>query len=89
MVVRRGVSEKVRERLTTPNERRPAIEILTGKVPHFRKGVVLGSRAFIDRWFAANRQVVQGRSRTERQRGAKSPGRPALRGLYAFRNPRA
>ena len=89
MVVRRGVSEKVRERLTTPNERRPAIEILTRKVPHFSKGVVLGSRAVIDRWFAANRQLVQGRSRTERQRGAKSAGRPALRGLYAFRDPRA
>ena len=88
-VVRRGLSEKVRERLTTPNERRLAAEVLTRRVQHFTRGVVLGSRAFIDGWFAVNRQVVQGRSRTERKAGAKSLGRPALRGLYSLRDPRS
>ena len=87
-VVRRGVSEKVRERLTTPNERRLASEVLQRRVQHFTKGMILGSRAFIDGWFEAHRQVVQGRSRTERKRGAKSLGRPALRGLHSFRDPR-
>ena len=87
-VVRRGVSEKTRERLTTPNERRLAAEVLTRRVQHFTKGVILGSRAFIDEWFAQHRTVVTGRSRTERKRGSKSLGRPALRGLYAFRDPK-
>ena len=87
-VVRLGVSEKTRERLTTPNERRLAAEVLTRRVQHFTKGVILGSRAFIDEWFAQHRTVVTGRSRTERKRGSKPLGRPALRGLYAFRDPK-
>jgi hypothetical protein len=40
----------------------------------------------IEQWFAANRQIVQGRSRSERKRGAKSLGQPSLRGLYTFRD---
>jgi REP element-mobilizing transposase RayT len=86
MVVRRGLSEKVRQRLTTANERRMAAEVLTRRVRHFTHGVIFGSRALIDQWFEANRQVVQGRSRTERKRGARSLGQPALRGLYALRD---
>jgi hypothetical protein len=85
-VVRRGLSEKVRERLTTPNERRLATEVLTRRVRHFTHGVIFGSRALIDRWFESNRRIVQGRSRIERKRGAKSLGRPALRGLYSLRD---
>ena len=85
-MVRRGLSERVREKLTTPNERRLAAEVLTRRVRHLTRGVIIGSRAMIDGWFARNRQVVQGRSRTERQRGAKSMGKPALRGLYALRD---
>ena len=88
-VVRRGVPEKVRERLTTPNERRLTTEILTRRVQHFTRGVMLGSRAFIDEWFERNRQILKGRSRLERKRGSKSLGRPALRGMYTFRDPRA
>ena len=87
-VMRRGVSEKTRERLTTPNERRLAAEVLTCRVQHFTKGVIFGSRSFIDEWFAQHRSIVTGRSRTERQRGSKPLGRPALRGLYAFRDPK-
>jgi REP element-mobilizing transposase RayT len=87
-VVRRGVSEKTRERLTTSNERRLAVEVLTRRVQHFTKGAILGSRSFIDEWFAQHRTVVSGRSRTERKRGSKPLGRPALRGLYAFRDPK-
>ena len=87
-VVRRGVSEKNRERLTTPNERRLAAEVLTCRVQHFTKGVMLGSRAFIDEWFSQHRTIVTGRSRTERRRGSKPLGRPALRGRYALRDPK-
>jgi hypothetical protein len=86
--MRRGVSEKTRERLTTPNERRLAAEVLTCRVQHFTKGVILGSRAFIDEWFAQHRTIVTGRSRTERRRGSKPLGRPALRGRYALRDPK-
>lgn len=88
-VIRRGVSEKVRGRLTTPNERRLSTEVLTRRVRHFSKGVLLGSRAFIDGWFENHRDRFQGRSRTERNHGAKSLGKPALRGLYALRTPGA
>ena len=87
-VMRRGVSEKVREHLTTPNERRLAAEVLSRRVSHFTRGVLLGSRRFVDQWFERNRCQVTGRSRTERRKGARSLGRPALRGLYAFRDPR-
>jgi REP element-mobilizing transposase RayT len=87
-VVRRGLSEKVREKLTTPNERLMTSEVLTRRVRHFTRGVIIGSRAWIDQWFEANRQVVTGRSRTDRKGGAKSLGRPGLRGLYALRDVR-
>jgi len=86
-VVRRGLNEKVRAKLTTPNERRLASEVLMRRVAHFTRGVMLGSRAMIDEWFEANRQVVQGRSRLERKRGSQPLGKPALRGLYTFRDP--
>jgi hypothetical protein len=86
-LVRRGLPEKVTERLTTPNERRLRAEILTRRIQHFTKGVVLGSRAFIDEWFEANRDLCRGRSRTERKRGSRSLGKAALKGLYALRNP--
>ena len=85
-VVRRGLSVKARERLTTPNERRLAAEVLTRRVRHFTQGAIFGSRSLIDRWFESNRQVVQGRSRMERKCGARSLGQPALRGLYALRD---
>ena len=87
-VMRRGVSDKVRERLTTPNERRLAAEVLTLRVQHFTKGVLLGSRTFVNEWFEKNRSHVTGKIRTERSKGARSLGRPARRGLYAFRNAR-
>ena len=85
-VVSRGLSDKARETLATPNERRPAAEVLTRRVRHFTQGVISGSQSLIDRWFESNRQVVQGRSRMESKRGARSLGQPALRGLYALRD---
>ncbi len=82
-----GVGKK-QERLTTPNERRLTAEVLTCQVQHLTTGVIVGSRVFIDGWFARHQSIVAGRSRTERQRGSNPLGRPALRGLYSFRNPR-
>jgi REP element-mobilizing transposase RayT len=86
-VIRRGLSEKTRLRLTTPNERQLRAEVLTRRIQHFTRGVLLGSRAFIDGWFESNRDICRGRSHTDRQRGSKPLGKPALRGLYAFRDP--
>jgi REP element-mobilizing transposase RayT len=88
-VIRRGLSEKVRARLASPNERRLAAEVLTRRVQYFTKGVMLGSRACVDGWFEKNRSVATGRSRLERRRGSKSLGAAALRGLYSFRAPQA
>ena len=87
-VVWRGLSEKVRQRLVTPKERQLAADVLTQRVAHFTQGVLIGSRAFIDRWFEDHRTICSGRSPVERKRGAKSLGKAALRGLYAFRAPK-
>jgi len=87
-IVRRGLSEKVRERLTTATERRVRAEVLMRRVVQFTRGVLFGSRAFVDGWFEENREYVTGRSRTERKRGSRSLGKAALRGLYSLRTPR-
>jgi len=86
-MIRRGLSEKVREKLTTANERRVRAEVLMRRVQHFTKGAIFGSRAFVDGWFEANRSAVKGRSRLERKRGSRSLGLRAVRGLYVFRDP--
>jgi REP element-mobilizing transposase RayT len=88
-VVRRGLPAKTRQRLITPKERQITAEILTRRIQHFTKGVLLGSRSFIDGWFAQHREIVTGRSRITRQRGSKPLGRPALRGLYSLRDPKS
>ncbi len=86
-MIRRGLSAKARERLTTTSERQVQAEVLMRRVVHFTRGVMFGSREFVDGWFEANRSVVKGRSRIERKRGSRSLGRRALRGLYTLRDP--
>jgi REP element-mobilizing transposase RayT len=87
-VARVGMSDRVRARLMSGKEGRLAAEVLGKRVPQFTRGMVLGSRDFVDGWFERNRFVVQGSSREGRQRGARSLGQAALRGLYAFRDSR-
>jgi len=87
-VIHRGLSEKTRERLTTATERRLWVEVLIRRAAHFTRGVMFGSRSFIDSWFESNRSVVKGRSQKNRKRGSQSLGKPALRGLYSLRAPR-
>ena len=86
-MIRRGLSAQARERLTTTSERQVQAEVLMRRVVHFTRGVMFGSREFVDGWFEANRSVVKGRSRIERKRGSRSLGRRALRGLYTLRDP--
>lgn len=87
-VARRGLTEKIRERLTTANERAVGREVLSRRVGQFTRGMMLGSREFVDGWFEAHRQdgPVGGESRTRRERGSRSLRTPALRGLYALRD---
>jgi hypothetical protein len=88
-LVRRGLSAKMQQRLTTATERRVWAEVVVRRVAQFTRGVLFGSRAFVDGWFEANREFVKGRSQTERKRGSRSLGKAGLRGLYSFRAPRA
>jgi hypothetical protein len=53
------------------------------RVQHFTRGGIIGSLAFIDGWFEANRGIVIGHIRTERKRGSRPLGK---RGLYTFRD---
>ena len=62
-------------------------EVLTRRVQHFTRGIMLGSRAFVERWFEGDRNFVKGRSRAGRKRGSKSLGNAALRGMYTLRTP--
>ena len=86
-VIRRGLSEKVRDKLTTASERRVRAEVLMRRVAHFTRGMMFGSREFVDGWFEVNRSIVKGRSQLERKQGSRSLRQPAVRGLYALRDP--
>ena len=82
-VVRRGLPQEVQERLAKEGGVRR--EAVMRRVKHFSRGVILGSRKFIDEWFERNRQVCRGQSRESQKTGAQSMSIKALRGLYSFR----
>ena len=65
---------------------RLATELASRTVRHFTAGVIVGSRRFIDGWFAGHREWFSGKSATERKSGARSMGRSELRGLYSLRS---
>ena len=88
IIVRRGLSEKLRKQLTTATERRVRAEVLLRRVAHFTRGMMFGSRKFVDGWFEANRTIVKGRSQKSRKRGSRSLGHAAMKGLYTFRDSR-
>ncbi len=68
-VIRRGVSEKVQERLAQESGVRR--EQLLQRVRHFTDGVVLGSREFINGWFEQHRAWFGGKSSEARKSGAR------------------
>src|SRR5690606_16072087 len=84
-VVRRGLSPAVQAQLANPNEVNLATKLAAGRVRHFTAGVIVGSRKFIDGWFEGHRDWFHGKSATDRKSGARSMGRPELRGLYSLR----
>ena len=67
--VRRGVSDRVQARLASEHGLRR--EQVMKRVQHFTRGVIIGSRAFIDEWFERNRAWFGGASREKRQTGAR------------------
>ncbi len=81
-LIRRGVSAKVQARLEKETGVRR--EQLLQRMRHFTRGVIFGSREFINEWFSRNRNVVAGASREQRQTGARPLGR-SWKGLYSFR----
>ena len=85
-VVRRGVSEKVQERLAQESGVRR--EQLLKRVRHFTDGVVLGSREFINGWFEQIRAWFGGKSQAERKCGARKISRD-WKQLYNLRQLKA
>jgi hypothetical protein len=81
-VVRKGLSERVRERLeASVGVRR---EQLLRRVRHLTDGVILGSREFIDGWFERNRGWFGGSSGEKRKTGARKIGKD-WRGVWNLR----
>ena len=85
-VVRKGLSERVRERLeASVGVRR---EQLLRRVRHLTDGVILGSREFIDGWFERNRGWFGGSSGEKRKTGARKIGKD-WRALWNLRQLKA
>ena len=80
--VRRGVSERVQQRLESASGVRR--EQLLKRVKHLTHGVIIGSREFINDWFERNRPWFAGRSQTCRKTGARPIGKE-WRTLYSLR----
>ena len=59
-------------------------EQLLRRVRHFTRGVIFGSREFIDEWFGRNRDWFGGSSREKRQTGARPIGK-SWKGFYNLR----
>ena len=68
-VIRRGVSAKVQSRLEQEHGLRR--EQVMKRVEHFTRGVIIGSRTFIDEWFSRNRAWFGGKSQERRRTGAR------------------
>ena len=68
-VVKRGVSEKVQARLAKENG--VTREQLLRRVKHFTRGVVIGSKGFVDDWLERNRSWLGGASAKNRKTGAR------------------
>jgi hypothetical protein len=81
-VVRRGVSAKVHARLELESGVKRGQ--LLRRMRHFTRGVIIGSKEFINEWFRRNRSYFGGASRENRQTGARPLGRQ-WKGLYNLR----
>lgn len=83
---RRGLSEALAERFAKEGAGAVRVESLLHRLQHLTRGVVFGSKHFIDNWFSENRlRVCSGTSATARQAGARPIGRKTLPGLHSLR----
>jgi putative transposase len=80
--VRRGLSAKVLQKLESENGIRR--ELLLKRVQHFTRGVIFGSREFINGWFERNRSWFKGGSAEKRKTGARAISKD-WKGLYNLR----
>jgi putative transposase len=80
-VIRRGVSARVQARLEKETGVR---EQLLQRMRHFTRGVIFGSREFINEWFERNRTFFKGISRENRKSGARPLGK-RWKGFYNLR----
>ena len=80
--VRRGLSAKVIAKLEAEHGIRR--ELLLKRVQHFTRGVIFGSREFINGWFERNRTWFKGGSAEKRKTGAR-PINKDWKGLYNLR----
>ena len=81
-LVRRGVSAKVLARLESEHGIRR--EMLLRRVQHLTRGVIFGSREFINGWFERNRSWFKGSSAERRKTGAR-PVNKDWKGFYSLR----
>ena len=81
-LVRRGVSAKVLARLESEHGIRR--EMLLRRVQHLTRGVIFGSREFINGWFERNRSWFKGSSAERRKTGAR-PVNKEWKGIYSLR----
>ena len=83
---RRGLSDALAERFTREGTGAVRTESLLHRVKHLTRGVVFGSKHFIDNWFRENRpRVCSGTSAETRQTGARPLGRKTLPALHSLR----
>lgn len=84
-VVRRGLHKEVLRRWD--EARGVRLDALNCRIIHFTRGVVIGSRRYVNDWFERNRWWFGGSSRQKRKTGARAIGPPSLLPeLYSIRN---
>jgi hypothetical protein len=83
-VLRKGVKREVVEQVRTEEGKLTLAETLRHRVTYFTQGVAVGSRAFVDEFFAVRREQFDPR----RKRGARPMKGGSFAGMFAFRAPR-
>ena len=83
---RRGLSDALAARFQKEGAGAVQTETLLHRVRHLTRGVLFGSRDFIDNWFTENRaRICTGTSAESRRTGARPIGRKLLPGLQTLR----
>jgi putative transposase len=81
--MRKGLSEALVRRFERETDGDVAAEVLMRKVRHFTAGAVVGSRAFVERWFEGNRERCGPKRKTGARPMKKTTG---LGGWWSLRD---